>query len=61
MRIIEQRLPSAAAEVSHTWARARAREECSPVDDVIETASLGHREVLAVIAALGGGLRVEVL
>lgn len=39
----------------------RARHEgTSPVDDVIQTASLGHREVLAVIVALDGGLWVEV-
>lgn len=36
-------------------------EGSSPVDDIIQTASLGHREVLAVIVALDGGLRVEAL
>lgn len=36
------------------------RDGTSPVDDVIQTASLGHREVLAVIVALDGGLGVEV-
>lgn len=37
-----------------------ASEGTSPVDDVIQTASLGHREVLAVIVAFDGGLWVEV-
>lgn len=36
-------------------------EASSPVDDVIQTASLGHGDVLAVIVALDGALQIQVL
>lgn len=37
------------------------KKKPSPVNDVVETAGLGHGQVLAVIAALARSLWVEVL
>lgn len=40
--------------------RLSVSEGTSPVDDAIQAASLGHRELLAVTVALDGGLWIEV-
>lgn len=57
VRVIDQKLTQRGAEVI----QACVSEGGSPVDDVIQTASLRHGEVLALIAALDAGLRVHAL